>query len=152
MRTILKIMTFLWIAFWLFIGTGMILDTPNQIKLNKEFIDKEIKPSVDFVKNFINANDRFPTNREYYTWVRDYHKEFISDLKQSNDSLIYNDFGGHVYIRNFKSVRPEDTNKFEKANWDKDFAIGVWEGDYIAYYYSWTDRYDSDNYTWFDGF
>jgi len=149
MRKFLKILTFLWLAFWLFIGTSMYLETPGQIDKDKQFIEKEIKPSVDFIKNFKATNNRLPTNREYYTWQREYHKDYSSDLTQQVDSLIPG-HGTKRYIRKLSDVANEDHEKFKNADWTKDFAIGVWRGEWTEYYFSWTDSYDANHSTWFN--
>ncbi len=151
MRTLLKILTFLWIAFWLFIGISLVLDTPDQISSDKKFIKEEIMPSVNFVKEFQTNNDRLPNYREYYTWLRDHYKDYSSDLTQQVDSLIPS-FGKHQYIRKLSDVVSNDYTKFKDVDWNKDFAIGVWRGEWSEYYFSWTDSYDSNNFTWRDGF
>ncbi len=151
MRTFLKILTFLWIVFWLFFGTAMFLETPRQIESDKQFVEKEIKPSVDFIKNFKTTNNRLPTNREYYTWQREYHKDYSSDLTQQVDSLIPG-LGTKKYIRKLNDVVSDDYGKFKNADWTKDFAIGVWRGEWTEYYVSWSDSYDTNNYSWLDSF
>jgi len=151
MRIFLKILTFLWLAFWLYAGVSMFLDTPAQIKSDKIFIEKEIKPSVDFVKNFKTINGRLPNNREYYTWQREYHNDYSSDLTQQVDSLIPGP-GTKQYIRKLTDAVSNDHDKFKNADWNKDFAIGVWRGDRTEYYFSWTDNYDSNNYSWTNGY
>jgi len=151
MRRFLKILTFLWLAFWLFIGTVMFLETPRQIESDKQFVEKEIKPSVDFIKNFKTTHNRLPTNREYYTWRREYHKDYSSDLTQQVDSLIP-ELGNKQYIRKLNDVVIDDYGKFKNTDWTKDFAIGVWRGEWTEYYFSWSDSYDSNNYSWLDSF
>ena len=44
-----------------------------------------------------------------------------------------------------------DLYKFKKADWSKDFAIGIWRGSWAEYYFSWNDSYDTNSYSWFDG-
>jgi hypothetical protein len=144
-------LTFLWVAFWLYAGVSMFLDTPKQMESDRIFIEKQIKPSVDFVKNFKSINGRLPNNREYYTWQREYHKDYSSDLTQQIDSLIPG-FGTVKYIRKLTDVVSNDFDKFKNADWNKDFAIGVWRGEWMEYYFSWTGKYDSNNYSWQDGF
>lgn len=141
----------MWLAFWLSIGVSMFLDTPKQIASDKKFIETEIKPSVDFVNNFKITNGRFPNNREYYTWQREYHKDYSSDLTQHVDSLIPG-LGHKQYIRKLSDVVSNDYDKFKNVDWNKNFAIGVWRGEWTEYYFSWTDNYDSNNYFWKDGF
>lgn len=151
MRIFLKILTFLWLAFWIYAGVSMFLDTPEQIASDKTFIEEEIKPSVDFVKNFKTANGRLPDNREYYTWQREYYKDYSSDLTKQIDSLIPG-LGSRIYIRKLSDVVSNDHDKFKNADWSKDFAIGVWRGEWTEYYFSWTDNYNRNNYSWQDGF
>jgi hypothetical protein len=151
MRTFLKILTFLWLIFWLYAGVSMFLDTPKQMASDKMFIESEIKPSVDFVNTFKRTNGRLPNNREYYTWQRDFHKDYSSDLTQQLDSLIPG-LGTKQYIRKLSDVISTDYDKFKNADWNKDFAIGVWRGEWTEYYFSWTDSYDTNNYSWTDGY
>ena len=151
MRVLLKIFTALWIVFWLLVGILGFLDTPNQINSDKKFIEEEIKPSVEFVKGFKTKNARLPNYREYYTWHRDFYKDYSSDLTQQVDSLIPG-LGTSQYIRKLSDVISNDHNKFKNVDWEKDFAIGAWRGEWTEYYFSWTDNYDSNNYSWKDGF
>ena len=141
----------MWSAFWLYAGISMFLDTPKQIASDKKFIETEIKPSVDFVNNFKTTNGRLPNNREYYSWQREYHKDYSSDLTQQVDSLIPG-LGTKQYIRKLSDAVSNDYGKFKNADWNKDFAISVWRGKSTEYYFSWTDSYDSNNYSWQDGF
>ena len=151
LRTFLKVLTFLWVAFFLYAGVSMLLDTPMQIASDKEFIALEIKPSVEFVKNFKTINDRLPNYREYYTWRREYHQDYSSDLTKQVDSLITG-LHSKKYIRKLTDVVSDDYDKFKNVDWNKDFAIAVWRGEWYEYYFSWTDSYDTNNYSWRDGF
>lgn len=141
----------MWLIFWLYIGALVFLDTPKQKASDKKFIETEIKPSVDFVKNFKTKNGRLPNYREYYSWQREYHKDYSSDLTQEVDSLIPG-LGTKQYIRKLSDVVSNDYDRFKYIDWDKDFAIGVWRGEWTEYYFSWTDNYNSNNYSWKDGF
>ena len=132
-------------ALWIFLGIGGFVNGPN-VDSDKIFIEKEIKPSVDFVKNFRKDNNRLPTNKEFYTWERIYYKNNPNKVHYYIDtSIIY--IEKHQYIRNDSSINKENLNKFKKANWNKDFAICVWRGDWEIYYFSWTDSYDSERYS-----
>lgn len=128
-----------------------LVDTPMQIASDKKFINTEIKPSVDFVKNFKTIYDRLPNYREYYTWRRKYYKDYSGDLTQQVDSLIP-EHGTKPYIRKLSDVLTNDYGKFKNVDWKKDFAIGVWRGEWTEYYFSWTDSYDSNNFSLRDGF
>ena len=151
MKILLVILTVLWTSFWIYAGIGIFKDTPYQIKKDKEFVENEIKPCVDFVESFKTENSRLPNYREFFTWERDYFKDYTSDLKQEIDSLIPG-MGRIQYIRSENGIISNDVNKFKEANWKTDYAIGVWRGDWMEYYFSWNNTYDTNNYSWKDGF
>src|SRR5690606_5325060 len=109
-----------------------------------------IKPSVDFINNFKEIKNRLPTNREYYTWQREYYNDYTSDLTQKEDSLI-SGLGRIQYIRKITDVVSDDKAKLSAADWSKDYAIAVWRGEWMEYYFSWSDTYDTNNYSWKDG-
>lgn len=137
-KTILVLLTILWMIVWITLGLGGFINAPT-LKSDKYFIDKEIKPSVDFVKKYKKENNRLPSNSEFYKWERDYFK--------NDSSFPYKEI--HQYIRNDSIIiDKDDLNKFKKADWNKDFAICVWHGDWPIYYFSWTDNYDSERYYW----
>ncbi len=151
MKIVAAIFTFLWTTVWIFIGVNSLLDTSKQIERDRNFAQTQIKPSVDFVNNFKKSYNKLPTNREVYTWERDHYKDYSSDLNQRDDSLI-SGFGPVNYIRKSSDVISNDQSRFTNANWKKDFAIGVWRGEWMEYYYSWNDSYETNNYSWSDGF
>ena len=150
MKIVASIFTILWVGFWSFIGITSLLNTPQQIKKDKDFIETEIKPAVNFIKNFKKLSKRLPTSREFYTWEREYYKDYSSYLNQQADSLI-SDFAKVNYIRHNSDILGEDQSKFKNANWSKDFSIAVWRGEWMEYYYSWNDSYDTNNYSLSDG-
>ena len=145
MKLILKVLTFIWFAFWLTLGISILIDTPEQIEKDRIFIKTKIKPSVDFVYNFKMKNNRLPNYREFYTWERNFYNDYSSDLNQKEDSLIAD--GLKMYVRK-QSDLGLDGKKFENIDWNKNFAIAVWRGEWTEYYYSWTDTYDTNNYSW----
>ena len=151
MRPYLKILTLLWLALWLYIGVIRFLDTPKYIERDKKFIENNIKPSVNFVKNFKKTNGRLPNNREYYTWRREFYKDYSIDLTQQVDSLIPG-LENKEYIRKLADAVSNDYDKFKNADWNNDFAIGVWRGEWTEYYFSWTDSYETNNYSLTDGY
>ena len=144
MKAFQKVLIFICFALGLYAGVSMLLNIPKQAEKDKIFIEAEIKPSVDFVKNFNTVNGRLPNYREYYTWQREFHNDYNSDLTQEVDSLIPG-FGTIRYIRKLTDLTSNDYDKFENADWNKDFAIGVWRGSWTEYYFSWTDSYDKNN-------
>ena len=147
MRIFLLIVSTLWLLFWLIFGYEMLTGTPRQMESDRLFIEKEINPSVNFVKKYKRQNNRLPTNREYYTWQRDYHKIYESDLSIIEDSLIE---GGSIrYITRPSDVWELDKTHFEDVKWSKDFfAIAANRGEWYEYYFSDGGRYDTNNYGW----
>jgi hypothetical protein len=141
MSKFLKILNFLWIGTWLFIGVINFMVIPTQIKEDQEFYEKEIKPSVKFIEAFKQKNLRLPNYREFYTWSRDYNKDFSSDLNQEVDSLIGSDCHSLKYIRRESDIIiRNDVEKFQGADWSKDYAISVWRGEWTEYYFSWKNE------------
>ena len=151
MKIVALIFTIIWTSFWCFLGVSSFVDTPKQIDKDNHFIQTKIKPAVNFTNQFIKDSNRLPTKREFYTWEREYYKDYSSDLNQKIDSLI-SDFATVNYIRHKSDIVGNDQSKFQKADWTKDFAIGVWRGEWMEYYYSWNKQYDINNYSWSDGY
>jgi hypothetical protein len=147
MRIIAAIFTIIWTGFWFFIGISSLLVTPKQINKDKNFVDTKLKPAVEFTKQFKKDSGRLPNNREFYNWEREYYNDYSSDLTQKSDSLIP-DFGTVQYIRHTSDVIDGEQWKFKSADWKKDFSIGVWRGEWMEYYYSWDNSYDTNNYSW----
>ena len=153
MKLFLKILTVLWIILCPVLGVCIFLDTPNQIKRDKEFINEKIKPAVEFIKNFEQKNHRLPTKKEYYIWEREYYNDYsvaLSEINEIPDSLLC---GRIEYVRNINEVVSNDKYKFKfkNVNWKKDYAIAVWRGEWFEYYFSWSDSYDGANHSWFEG-
>jgi hypothetical protein len=71
-------------------------------------------------------------------------------LNEKNDTLI-SDFSQVNYIRHPSNILGDDTDKFKNVDWTKNFAIGVWRGEWMEYYFSWSNSYDTNNYSWKDG-
>ena len=151
MKIVAVIFTIIWTGFWFFIGISSLVDTPKQIEKDRDFINTKIKPSVIFIKEFKKSFNKLPTNREFYTWEREYYKDYSSDLTQQVDSLIPG-FGTVNYIRRKSEILSGDEFKFKKIDWTKDFAIGIWRGESVEYYFSWNDSYDTNNWSWTDGY
>lgn len=150
MKTLLLVLALLWAAFMIFMGFSILLYTPKQINKDKIFTEEKIGPAVNFVKSFQRANNRLPSNREFYTWDRGHYNDYTSALPQDSDSLV-SSLGSVQYIRKKSDIVTDDLQKFKGANWDNDYAIGVWRGEWWEYYYSWTDSYDTNSYSWYDG-
>jgi hypothetical protein len=151
MRIVITILIFIWTGVWLFIGIGVFLDTPGQIRRDSIFVQTQIKPAVNFVRQFQMDSNKLPSKRQFYIWESKFYKDYSSVLNKPNDSTI-SDLPYVDYIRDKSSVVDNDAHKFKNADWTKDYAIGVWRGDWMEYYFSWSNSYDTNNYSWVDGF
>ncbi len=151
MRIVSKILTVLWTIFWGYAGVSILIKTPYQIKKDEELIKNELNPCIKFVETFKSKNNRLPSYREFYTWGSDFFKDYTSDLKIEVDSLLLG-VGRVKYIRSNYGIILDDLSKFKEANWKKDYAIGVWRGELMEYYFSWNKEYDTNNYSWIDAF
>lgn len=133
MRFLFIMAALLWLMSWITIGVISLFQVPNQMARDKAFIEQEIKPSVELVKSFRKQHHRLPTDKEF-------------------DSIATKHNGSVSYIRQLSGiVTEEDEQKFKQINWDNNFAIGVWRGEWEEYYLSWSDSYESNNYSWKDG-
>src|SRR5665647_2148729 len=124
----------------------MFLDTSKRIEKDKVFIEDEIKPSVDYIKDFKNKNNRLPSSTEFYNWKKEFYGEYSTEFDKYFNSFAVDEVR-ISYIRRNEDILIDDQRKFKAADWAKDFAIAVWYDDRTSYYFSWTDSYDSNNYT-----
>jgi hypothetical protein len=125
MRIVITILIFIWTGVWLFIGIGVFLDTPGQIRRDSIFVQTQIKPAVNFVRQFQMDSNKLPSKRQFYIWESKFYKDYSSVLNKPNDSTI-SDLPYVDYIRDKSSVVDNDAHKFRNADWTKDYAIGVW--------------------------
>lgn len=142
-------MLLLWLVFFVIIGILNLLETPEQMKRDKSFIDTQVKPSIEFIENFRKQNFRLPTKTEYYKWKIVYDKDYLINLKISKDSLVAEN---GEYIRSCRELPTEYTNECKNIDWSKNYMIAVWRGEWHEYYLSWRNAYDTNNYNWVDGF
>lgn len=144
---------FLWLAWWTYIGIGILMNAPRQIKKDQSFILEKIKPSVDFIEGFKKKHERLPTKREFYTWEREYYKDYGTNLNEPIDSLIS---GNISYIKSCSDLQNElsEEHKIEckSIDWSKDYMISVWRGEWNEYYLSWENLYKGNGYSLKDGF
>jgi hypothetical protein len=148
MKTFLKILAICWLILWVFFGVVIFLETPGQIKRDTNFIDSQLKPSVNFVSKFMAGNNRLPLKREFYTWARVYYKDYSSDHKLIDDSLINGE--SLRYIRYFSDLHEDEleNRRLQKAISENSYAIAVWRGEWMEYYFGNDSSYDTNNYNW----
>ena len=72
LNNLLKALIFLWLGARILFGLTMLIGTPKQIKKDKLFIEYEIKPAVDFVKNYKAAYHTLPTIETFDNWETQY--------------------------------------------------------------------------------
>jgi hypothetical protein len=116
------------------VSYGMFEITPGQMVKDKEFFEKEIKPAVNFVKEFKRENNRLPSDTEFQNWL-----------------VCTNPSGRWIeYITQKSQVEHmEPMDDFDDVNWTDDFfAIAVWRGDWFEYYYSDRDEYKVNEWGW----
>jgi hypothetical protein len=142
MKHIVNALRWLWLAFFVYLGVSFLEYTPKQIKKDRDFIEFQMKPHVNFVKDFQKQHGRLPSEWEFY------NKAFDSSGNKTPESYMCSG----VYIRSNISGITAEKAEFKNANWDKDYAIRIWRGEWNEYYYSWTDAYDCNNYSWKDGY
>jgi hypothetical protein len=142
MKIISTAFIWLWLIFFTYAGIDMFLYAPEQIKKDKNFIEYQIKPHVDYIKNFEAKHGRLPTYQEFYTRTFDSGRD-----KRLWEPALDNG----TYIRSNIDGITNEKDEFKNANWSKDFAVRVWRGEWNEYYYSWTDSYDANNYSLKDG-
>lgn len=150
MKALLKIFIFTWLTLWLTVGVLIFIETPEQIERDRLFIENEIKPSVTFIEDFKQKHYRLPSNREYYSWRREFHEDYTSDMNQPVDSLIS---PNGCYIRKSENIIVGDVginnaHLLEGVDWSKEYAIGIWRGEWFEYYFSWNKTYYTNNYNW----
>jgi hypothetical protein len=142
MKHIVNTFRWLWLAFFVYLGVDVLKSTPEQIKKDRDFIEFQMKPLVNFVKNFQKQHGRLPSQWEFC------NKAFDSSGNKTLESYMC----PGVYIRSNISGITDEKVEFKNANWEKDYAIRIWRGEWNEYYYSWTDTYDCNNYSWKDGY
>src|SRR5688572_25875383 len=149
MKTVLKIMAFGWLVFCLFIGIRSLQETPSTIQREKQFVTDTISPAFAFILYFRNENLRLPTKREFYSWEREFFKDYTVNLSQPVDSLIT---GYLRYNRNCNIIPEYYHEDCKNIDWSKHFTISFFNGDYEAFYFSWRDIYKTNSYSWDDGY
>jgi hypothetical protein len=133
-RIIFLILTAFWMFIFLSLGISMYSDAPEQIAKDKAFVKEQIVPAVNFVEGFKTEYKRLPTQEEFIKWEKEYNNE--------NAESIYTE-----YIRSKSEITGNDIHKFKNTDFSKDYAIGVWRGEWMKYYFSWNKKYDTNIYS-----
>jgi hypothetical protein len=127
---IIKIVLYFWLFICFLFGIISLFSVPDQMKKDRQFIEKEIKPSILVANNFKAKFKRLPTCTEFDSLV--FHK-YSSRILRDNKDLT----------EDIKSYKIPDSNSF---------IIGVWRGEWEEYYISWLNKFITNNYKWEDGF
>jgi hypothetical protein len=120
----------IWLLLCAIVGIGIHKQTPRQILKDKAFIDEQINLNVQFIKNFKKQHNRLPT---------------VEEFNESNRS------SGAEYIRDKKTIPDEIQEEVETFDWETEYALAVWRGEWNEYYLSRGDRYITNNYSYQDG-
>ena len=103
---------------------------------DKAFIENEIKPNVIYIDSFKRYNGRLPTIKEF------------NEFKGINDSVL----GNTIYVRNYKDM-PREVSAYPKnINWDIQYVLWIWRGEWGECYTSWDNHYSGNNYSWGDSY
>ena len=129
----------------------MLFETPDLIRKGDRYVQSRITPAVNFVNNFIKINERMPTHREFYTWVREYYNDFSGNLNAEHDSLV-GEMETLTYTTNYRAYVSEKYISKTKIDWSKAFAICNLRDGEDDCYCSWTNEYDTSNWSWVGGF
>lgn len=150
MDFLLKTLSIAWLTICLIYGIFVLFQTPDLIKEGDRYIESSITPAVTFVNTFSMTHDRMPTQREFYTWVREYYRVFTSDLNAKDDSLIA-DISTLTYTTDYRYFVTEKFITNHKIDWSKAFVICNLKNGEGDCYCSWTNKYDTNNWTWTSG-
>jgi hypothetical protein len=113
------------------VSYGMFEITPGQMVKDKEFFEKEIKPAVNFVKEFKREHNRLPDSTE-----------FAYEQSTQRGLPLW-------YVTKKSQVDKSDWDGFEDVKWDDNFfAIVIWRGEWNEYYYSDRDEYKVNEWGW----
>ena len=106
MKHIFNAFRWLWLAFFIYLGVDVLKSNPEQIKKDRDFIEFQMKPLVNFVKNFQKQHGRLPSQWEFC------NKAFDSSDNKTLESYMC----PGVYIRSNISSITDEKVEFKNAN------------------------------------
>lgn len=127
---LIYLFTLLWLGLFLWFGVATLIYAPEQVIKDKEFINKEIDPSIKRINNFKAINHRLPTVAEF------------SKLNGRDT----NDLGNTDYIRNDRNLERKIKNRTKGMDWNKNYVLFVWRGEWAEYYISDGHQYVTNDY------
>lgn len=129
------------------------------MKRDADFKIGEANPSISFITQFQHLNKRLPSISEFNDWQKAVFREnelkFDSSGYKRLDTLMKSNelIGiGVIYMRSYSDLSPEITSpSLKKIDWNKEYALSIWRGEWNEYYTSWNKKYSGTNYSPKDG-
>lgn len=128
--------------FWGFISIIMALGLINQLFSDNIFIKEKMKPAVDYIEAFQLKNERLPTKKEFYYWEGSEY-----NILDEGENLL--NAGPNARLWYYRSTTGQAKVEALEIDWEKNFALSIWRGEWSMYYYSWNKKYDTNNFTIF---
>ncbi|MEO3405375.1 hypothetical protein AAFN85_15805 [Mucilaginibacter sp. CAU 1740] len=125
----------IWLLVCIGVGFGFLFDAPYQTKKDRDFIKYQIDPNITTIDSFRSVNGRLPSVAEF---------ERIKNNSTGN-------YGNQSYIREPKFVDAEIKDKVKDLDWNNNYVLAVWRGEWWEYYISRNHVYVTNNYKPVDG-
>ncbi|MDR3626457.1 MAG: hypothetical protein P4L45_06475 [Ignavibacteriaceae bacterium] len=147
-KKILIILSIVWIVIMSFLGYSLFDASVKQYTKNQVFKEKRLKPSVNFINNYLNTHNRLPSIKEFNQWQTD-----ICNLKKENhinkkiDSLIASNPQWAYEVNCFidsRSFPQEVIENYDKNYKNNSYVLETWRGEWNEYYISWINLYSTD--------
>jgi hypothetical protein len=121
MKFVRNIFLWGWLAFFFFFGMITLINTPEQMKKDEQFVEWNVKKPVRSIKEYILKHDSLPPQSNYDALIITENANIPRELRGKIDSI-------------------------PKSGW----ILGVWRGEWMVYYISWKDEYIVSRWTWGD--
>lgn len=150
-QKIFKILIYSWLILFSFFGAFIFFQTPEQMKNNSSFRNKELKPAVNYIENYLRGNGSIPTSEEFNNWQLSNCDFSNGKFTERYDSIDIINLCIKLKLYRSKNDLPEDIKISDDVIWSKNYLIAIWRSDSYEYYSSWNNIYSTDNYNWYDG-
>lgn len=120
-----------WAVMLIAYGIHVYIDAPAQIQRDKDFIKNSINPYIATIDSFKVINERLPTIEEF------------NKLKHGTSPNL----GNAEYIRSEQFVDDEVKEYVKDIDWQHNYVLAVWRGEWLEYYVSTGKKYVTNNYT-----
>lgn len=139
----------IWAGLWFIMAIFFVAGTPGQIEDDQRFVSERLQPRIDYVQNFINQNNRIPSQNEYIDFML--KSEPYKEIDPNSTNVDYwRQHGSPEFITDSKQLssnselRDRGITEMPPSGW----VIRLWRGEWSEFYTSWDNRYYTNNYTW----